>query len=258
MGEKTRYIGIVILASGALLSTLFAPPASATWGRGCQLGNEHHCYAETRWSMNGNGNGSGEEVMGLSSEIFTWAMLVPEYLSHDFVTNEQWMGDISGGWAEDGQIAGYASATEEGHEVNNDSLHWFYAFDISGEFSIFVSPSTVEGWQWHSYTEEDPGRNGNWCARLGATTVACRSGFAKYSPSVTVGEEAGTEMTPENAGEDRTGAEFTNGSWYHWGPAVNETRSYSGESEKGYMCTRNYEAYPGYIEWGTPYLKYPC
>ena len=256
--KAARYIGFALLVWGLASATVLAPVASATWGKKCSAGETHHCYALSIWEMTGSGNGGGEEVMGESSEFYTVSMLVPYWEDHDFVTNEQWMSNPAGGWAEDGQLAGYNYYTEEGHEVNDDSLHPFYAFDLHGVFTVWVDPETVEGYEWRSYTEEDPERNGTWCARFASTIVECKAGFDKYSNEVELGMEAGDEAQPENAGYARTGAQFTGGGWYHWGKEVNETRDYDDESEGAYICTRNYETIPGYIEWGTPKSKWPC
>jgi hypothetical protein len=256
--NRARLMGPALLVWGVLLASIFASTASATWGNKCELDNHHHCYATSKWKMSGSGNGGGEEVMGESSEFYTVSMLVPYWEDHSFVSNEQWMGNPAGGWAEDGQLAGYDGYTEEGHDVNGDSLHPFYAFALGEDFDVWVDPQTVEGYEWRSYTEEDPGRNGIWCARFASTTVECAAGFDKYSNEVELGMEAGDEAQPENAGDARTGAQFTGGGWYHWGKEVNETRNYYGEAEGAYMCTRNYEAIPGYIEWGTPKSKWPC
>src|ERR1700689_2162402 len=182
--KAARYIGVALLVWGLASATVLAPVASATWGKKCSAGETHHCYALSIWEMTGSGNGGGEEVMGESSEFYTVSMLVPYWEDHDFVTNEQWMSNPAGGWAEDGQLAGYNYYTEEGHEVNDDSLHPFYAFDLHGVFTVWVDPETVEGYEWRSYTEEDPERNGTWCARFESTIVECKAGFDKYSNEV--------------------------------------------------------------------------
>jgi hypothetical protein len=116
---RKRHLASLIVAFGLLLPT----SAGATWGNKCSLGNGHHCYAVAQWEMTGSGNGGGEEVKGLSSEFYTTAMLVPQWENGDFVTNEQWMSGYYGRWVEDGQVAGYNSPSEEGREVNYDSLH---------------------------------------------------------------------------------------------------------------------------------------
>jgi hypothetical protein len=260
--KKASCVSLVAVGWGLIPLMLFAPAASAEWGNSCSVGGkeENHCYALSSWEMSGNGNGSGEEVMGVSSEIYTVSMLVPYWESGDFITNEQWMINRNGGWAEDGQIAGADEPSEEGHEVNDDSLHPFWAFDHpSSGLWKWIDPQTVNGYEWRSYTEEDPGRNGTWCARFEQTIVECAAGFQKYSTLVTVGMEAGDVVQPENAGDDRTGAEFTGGGWYHWGKDRNETVHYGGSpSEASYICVRNWQAIPGYIEWGTPRSKWPC
>lgn len=259
----TRYrnAGVLALVCGLISLLVLAPSASATWGNKCSAGEGHHCYGQSTWSMTGSGSGGGEEVMGLHSEFYTISMLVPLYESGDFVTNEQWMVGPRGGWAETGEIAGYDYYTEEGQNINGYSLHYFYAFDPDGtkeNFSVYVTPWTVGGYEWHSYSVEDPNRNGEWCVKFNTTVEACHTGFAIYSVNVKVGMEAADEQQPENAGKDKTQAEFTNGPWYPWITAENETVAYGGANESAYICARNWESYPGYIEWGTPTSKWDC
>jgi hypothetical protein len=203
--------------------------------------------------MNGNGYGSGEEVMGVDSEFYTTAMLVPDWEQGiDFVSNEQWMSGPNGGWAEDGQLAGAG--------INDDALYYFYAFKVgSGELNVTPTPLNIEGYQWHNYGIEDAARNGDWCVNFNHAVEACETGFATYSPEIQVGMEAADELQPENAGKDLTGAQFTNGGWYHWGSKTqNETRAYGGASESSYICATDWEPYAGEIQWGTPKSSYPC
>src|ERR1700689_5614201 len=91
--SKGWVLTLAALVWGLLLAIVLAPAAGANWGAGCGPGDTEHCYAETTWSMSGNGKGGGEEVMGLSSEIDTVSMLVPYWEEGNFVTNEQWMGN---------------------------------------------------------------------------------------------------------------------------------------------------------------------
>jgi hypothetical protein len=252
-----------LLTSTIVAAFALAVPslASAGWGNGCSLGNGHHCYAIANWEMTGTGEGGGEEVKGLSSEIQTTAMEVPEVKENGpFVTNEQW-ADLPSGtserWIEDGQIAGYDLWTEEGREINGKSLHWFYASELGG-FLLYIAPWTKEGFTWVSYTLSDPANNGRWCAKIETSEISesCRSGFKKYATAVQVGEEAATEAKPENAGKDRTGVQHLDGNWYHWNGAAWETTDYTGtKSESAYMCVKGYEAIAGYINWGTPNNK---
>ncbi len=245
-----RYLTGLVVVSWLLLPA----SASATWGNKCSLGNVHHCYAVAEWPMTGSGNGGGEEVKGISSEFYTTAMLVPEWQQGDFVTNEQWMIGYNGRWVEDGQIAGYNSPTEEGREVNYDSLHWFYAYENTGNGSVpvYVAPWTYNGYEWRSYTLWDPGNNGTWCERIGEPQVACQSGFRKYATVAELGMEAADEQQPENGGKSRTGGQWLDGSWHHWLKANNETVDFNGDSEAGYVCVTPFEAIPGYINFGTP------
>jgi hypothetical protein len=67
----------ILYVCGAVLATVLAPTASATWGRHCSAGENHHCYGIAEWEMTGSGNGGGEEVKGISGEIATDAMSVP-------------------------------------------------------------------------------------------------------------------------------------------------------------------------------------
>jgi hypothetical protein len=261
--RRIQYASVLLCLWGAVFTTLLTPAASATWGHKCSAGNTHHCYGVAEWEMTGTGNGGGEEVKGISGEINTFAMSVPLWESNDFVTNEMWMVGPGGGWAEDGQIAGYDYYTEGGHEVNGYSLHPFYAFNIGtgGTFSIYIYPGTVGGNEWgHAYTEEDPATNGNWCARFGTTeTVACDGTYAKFATKVEGGMEAADEQQPENAGQDRIIAQWTNGTWHTWNRADYEAVDYSGESEAGYVCASNYGgSSAGYTQWGTPSSSHPC
>jgi hypothetical protein len=259
--RKLRLFKITLIAATALLSaSLFESSANAAWGNGCT--SSDHCYALTEWAMSGSGNGGGEEVMGLASEIYTTAMLVPEWAKGRFVTNEQWMVGPNGGWAEDGQLGGYDGVTEEGHEVNDDSLHWFYAFSIGepAKYSVYVAPWTVGGYEWNSYYEEDEERNGWWCARIGSEShpVACDGYFKPYATRVEMGMEAGDGEQPENAGKSRTSAQWTEGVWHRWEKAKDEVVSRERQSESGYICINKYESVPGAIEWGTPPSNWPC
>jgi hypothetical protein len=247
MAKRTKILIGLILA----LALLVPASASASWGKNCSFGGkeENHCYAIAEWLM----KNTGEEVKGVSSEIATTAMSVPNWESGDFITNEQWMSDPnSGRWVEDGQGAGFNNAHEEGREINGASLHWFYAYQTS-VFALYVAPWTYEGWTYISYTLSDPSNNGEWCEKIGTVQVACQGGFVKYSKDVEVGMEAADTSAPENAGLDRTGVQHLDGNWYHWNEAEWRTENYVGEDEKAYVCAKGYE--PGvaaYIKWGTP------
>jgi hypothetical protein len=250
MAYRRHVTGLVVM-----LALLLPASALATWGNKCSAGNGQHCYATATYEMTGSGNGGGEEVKGLSSEIATTAMSVPLWESGNFVTNEQWMSDPRGYWIEDGQIGGYNLWTEQGREVNGNSLHWFYASELGG-FIVYVAPWTYPGWTYESYTLSDPGNNGVWCAKIGATEVgeSCRSGFRKYSNNVEVGMEAGDEQQPENAGLDRTGVQWTEGNWHNWAKAKVETVHDGGSpGESAYICAKaNGSGIPGDIGWGSP------
>lgn len=230
----------------AALTVLLPASAGATWGNKCSLGSTHHCYAIAEWAMSGTGNGGGEEVKGLSSEIMTTAMSVPQWQSRDFVDDEQWMTAPSGRWVEDGQTSGNA--------IDCCSLHWFYAYQ-NGVYNEYVAPWTYEGWTWISYTLSDPENNGSWCEKIGAVQVACQGGFSKYATLVQVGMEAADEQQPENAGKDRTGVQHLDGNWYHWNGAEWVTQDYNGDAEGSYVCAKGFEAIAGYINFGTPANK---
>jgi hypothetical protein len=64
--------------------------------------------------------------------------------------------------------------------------------------------------------------------------------------------EAADEQQPENAGKDRIGVQWTDGGWHHWNTASLATVDYSGDSEAGYTCAKNYESITAYINFGTP------
>jgi hypothetical protein len=205
--------------------------------------------------MTGSGNGGGEEVKGISGEINTFAMSVPLWeLGYVFVSNEMWMVGPGGGWAEDGQIAGA--------DYDSYSLHPFYAFEVgTKELSKYIYPGTVGANEWgHAYTEEDPGTNGTWCARFGTTeVVACDGKYSKFATDVEGGMEASDETQPENAGQDRIIAQWTNDTWHTWNRAAYQAVDYSGESEAGYVCAANYGgSAAGYTQWGTPSSSHPC
>jgi hypothetical protein len=254
----------ILCVWGAVLATLLAPTASATWGRKCSVGNTHHCYGIAEWWMTGSGNGNGgEEVKGISGEIATDVMSVPLW-EHDVVTNEMWLSapESEGGWAEDGQLAGEDVSTEEGHEVNGTSIHPFYAYEPNngeGSFQVYVYPGTVAPGSWQSYSEEDIYSNGYWCAGFGFGTAACKAGYPAFATDVQVGMEAGDELQPENAGQDHIIAQYTNGTWHTWPHAEYISQNYNGESEAGYVCAANYGGSPpGYTQWGTPSSSHPC
>lgn len=254
----------ILCAWGTVLATLLTPTASATWGNKCSAGNGHHCYGIAEWSMSGSGNGGGEELKGISGEIASDAMSVPLWEKGDFVTNEMWMDapESEGGWAEDGQIAGYDYSTEEGHEVNGYSLHPFYAYEPNngaGAFEIYISPGTFAAGSWESYSEEDIYTNGVWCAGFPAGTAACKGGYPAFATDVQVGMEAADERQPENAGQDHIIRQNTTGTWETWPHATYESEDYNGESEAGYVCAANYgHLAPGYTQWGTPSSSHPC
>jgi hypothetical protein len=248
---------------GAVLATLLASTASATWGNKCSAGNGHHCYGIAEWSMTGSGNGGGEELKGISGEIASYAMSVPLWESHDFITNEMWLNapPAEGGWAEDGQIAGYDYYTEDFNEVNGYSLHPFYAYGENNGtgFTIYIYPETVAADSWQSYSEEDTNTNGYWCAGFGFGTAACKGGYPAFSTDVQVGMEAADERQPENEGQDHIIAQYTNGTWHAWPQAKYRSVDHAGESEAGYVCAANYGGLsPGYTQWGTPSSSYPC
>lgn len=251
MIRRATIFGIVI--SGLLLPAT----ASATWGKNCKFGNEHHCYAVAEWSMSGSGEGGGEEVKGVSSELETTSMHVPLWENGDFITNEQWMVDTRGDWAEDGQIGGYNSATEEGREVNGTSLHWFYAYEEPyNGFGIFVAPWTYEGFTPIQYTLWDPENNGWWCEKIELVQVSCQTSFKKYATDIEVGMEAADEEQPENAGRVyTTGAQHLNGGWYNWNSAEWRTVNYNGENESAYVCATGWKEIAAYIRFGTPNNK---
>jgi hypothetical protein len=240
----------VLLA--ALMVLLVPASASAAWGNDCQQGDPNHCYALADYKMTGSGNGGGEEVMGLSSEIATTAMNVPQWEYGAYVTNEQWMAHFqTNRWIEDGQQAGEPEATEEGREVNGQSLHWFYAFESSYGYSEYVAPWTYPGFTFESYTLSDPGSNGTWCEKIGEVQVACQGGFPKYATEVQVGMEAADEVRPSNSGKDHTGVQWTEGNWHHWAKARLRTFRPVEHTEEGVVCASPYESIPGYINFGT-------
>jgi hypothetical protein len=230
--------------------------ASATWAGGkCSVSSEDHCYGVASWEMSGSGEGGGEEVKGLSSEIITSAMQVPLWYEGDFVDDEQWMTGKYGHWVEDGQTAGNNVAEEEGREVNGTSLHWFYAYD-NGSYNEYVAPWTYEGWTPIQYTLWDPENNGSWCEKIEKVQVACQSGFRKYATTVEVGMEAADEEAPENAGwVHSTGVQHLDGNWYTWNKAEWETVNYHRESVSAYVCTVGYQGIAAYVDWATPNNK---
>lgn len=253
----------ILCVCGVVLATVLAPTASATWGRHCSAGENHHCYGIAEWAMTGSGNGTGEEVKGISGEIATDIMSVPLWENGDFITNEMWLNapEAEGGWAEDGQIAGYDYHTEEGHEVNGSSLHPFYAYQENNGpgFSIYIYPGTVAAGSWQPYSEEDPSLNGYWCAGFGFGTAACKGGYPEFATDVQVGMEAADERQPQNAGQDHIIAQYTEGTWHTWPHAEYLSEYYYGESEAGYICAANYGGLaPGYTQWGTPSSSHPC
>jgi hypothetical protein len=209
--------------------------------------------------MSGSGNGGGEEVKALSSQILTTVMNVPFWEEGAFVDDEQWMVDEHNigksnsyvHWIEDGQTAGNNYYTEEGREVNDDSLHWFYAYE-NGHYVEYVAPWTFPGWTWISYTLSDPSNNGSWCEKIEETQVACQSGFSKYANAVEVGMEAADQAQPENSGKDQTVVQHVNGDWYYWNEAKWSTVGPGDESEAGAMCVTGYEDIAGYVNFATP------
>jgi hypothetical protein len=211
--------------------------------------------------MSGAGNGGGEEVKALSSQILTTVMNVPLWEDGDFVTNEHWMLDEhdfrSGSdpyvhWVEDGQMAGADDPTEEGREINDDSLHWFYAYDVGHGVVPYVAPWTFPGWTWISYTLSDPDNNGSWCEKIEETQVACQGGFPKYANAVEVGMEAADEAQPENSGKDETNVQHVNGDWYWWNEARWSTVGNGDESEAGVTCVTGYGGDAGWVNFATP------
>jgi hypothetical protein len=247
MWQSRLLVGLAVA-----VSLLVPASANAVWGNNCQWSAAHHCYAKAEWKMKGSGSGGGEEVKGLSSEINTTAMWVPNWETQSFVSNEQWMANWKQNrWVEDGQTAGENKQTEEGREVNGQSLHWFYAYNNASGYAEYVAPWTYPGWTWISYTLSDPGNNGSWCEKIGTVQVACQGGFTKYATDVQVGMEAADELRPENSGKDRTGVQHLDGNWYHWNQAQWETVNNDGTSEAGVVCVGGYEAIAGYINFGT-------
>jgi hypothetical protein len=244
-----------ILSVLAFVACLVVPTsANATWANNCsQYGP--HCYALADWKMKGSGSGGGEEVKGLSSEINTTAMSVPLWEGKAFVDDEQWMAQYqTNKWVEDGQMAGGNYQTEEGREVNGQSLHWFYAFNTGNIYSEYEAPWTYPGWTWISYTLSDPGSNGSWCEKIGTVQVACQGGFSKYGTEVQVGMEAADEVRPENSGKDRTGVQHLDGNWAYWNKAEWWMWNAAGSTkdEQGYgICTTGFENIAGYVNWGT-------
>ena len=81
MRKGTHTVGLIVV-----LLLLLPASAMATWGNKCSLGNAQHCYSIASYEMTGTGKGGGEEVKGLSSEIATTAMNVPQWENGDFVT----------------------------------------------------------------------------------------------------------------------------------------------------------------------------
>jgi hypothetical protein len=260
MRRSLRNSSVALACASGLLAIL-APSASATWGNKCSYGEGHHCYAIAEWEMDGNGYGSGEEVNGVVASMYTTAMVVPLFEQGDFVNNETWMIGPGGGWEETGQAAGHNYYTEEGHNINDDSLHYFYAWEIGPEkrYEQYITPWTVEGYEWHGYSVEDPERNGRWCVKFYTATEACEGTFATYGTTVQVGMEAADEQQPENAGKDESLTEFTNGNWYPWGSATRHlTEAYGGANESSYICIVQNGSDPGNVQWGAPKSKQPC
>jgi hypothetical protein len=247
----------LLLALVSVVLMLNPVTAHAEWGNGCRYELPRHCYAQARWKMSGSGEGGGEEVKGLLSEINTTVMLVPGWEHGYFVTNEQWASfHPSEYWVEDGQIAGYDYHTEEGHEVNDDSLHWFFAWFGIGGFQKYVAPWTYAGWTWVSYGLADPDDNTEWCFKIGEPWIGCTTagmyGFPKYANEVTVGAETADEAQPETSAKDRTTVQHLNGDWYDWNTATWQTESHEHANESAWLCVTAYGDVAGDINFATP------
>jgi len=224
----------VILA--CIVGILVLPAsASASWGSHC-TNHLPHCYALAYWPM----EKAGEEVKGLSSNIYTTAMNVPDWNAEgeNFVSNEEWAKFPLDHeyWVEAGQIAG-------GVTESNNIMHWFYAWDNSTGLHRYFSPYRVEGYTWNTYTLTSTGKE-SWCATIGSTQVSCGlSGVGNVSKEVEVGMEATGETEPENSGHDQTSVQHMNGNWYHWNEADWWTESHT--------CVSLYEWIAGNINFGT-------
>jgi hypothetical protein len=212
---------------------------AASWGEGCSLADNHHCYSLAEWSMGGS-----EEVEGTETEQKTTNMNVPGYAAGDFVDNEEWASfPGTGHWVEIGQSAGEL--------VSCCSLFWFYAFNGPNGYYQYTAPPYT--WEvtpntWNNYGMQSIG-NGVWCFDVGPSweqQVACEGGFPTYSKLLQDGLEVAAETKPVNAGSVVANATFTNGTIHTWKKDVEYTTT------RG-LCVSRYTPvnYPGNINYGT-------
>lgn len=233
----------VILAAlaAAVIICAWSSPASAEWGTGC---NEYsnHCYGLADWTM----GPPGEQVLGMTSWMFTEQMNVGEWWRSAFVDDEEWFAQPSiGYWAESGQESGWGAG---GHDCC--SLRWFYAYkDVHG-YGAYESPYVLPPSPPNQYLIKLSGASA--CFEVDSNPVGCvAGGFLSASKEVQVGMEAAQEGEPTNWGHDETAVEWTDQTWHHWNSATYKAMNYAKQYTAHVCVGQNGYPYAGWAAWGT-------
>lgn len=193
-----------MLVTLALLAGSVAASAAAAASSRCGKESTPHdeqCFAVDDWLMTGH-----EAVAGSSIQINSFDANVPGWASGDFVANESWATfDEGKHWVAVGQYAG-------GY-WDEDSLHYFWAFENAEGYNEEDFAGGPEPNTWNTYTLQYANKPRTWNIFINGANVASATGLGTTSNNL----QAGLVMTNtniKNSGETATARSYnTHGAW---------------------------------------------
>ncbi|MGH2853949.1 MAG: hypothetical protein ACRDLF_07130 [Solirubrobacteraceae bacterium] len=220
---------------------------AATWGSGCKITENYHCYVLATWGMTGS-----EEVEATQEEQKTTTMNVPESANGDFVDMEEWVLFSNG--------TKYVEAGQEGGAHKGCcTIWWFWALTYGpnpGEYFAYEGPpytweipyNVYAHYEWKSINPT----NATWCLIIGPnweTQYACYTGFSVYTKDLEAGGEIATEQKPSFAGSQLVNGQWLNGTYKGWSFASYGTIGPKGSAPG--LCYGYIGPTPGDMNYGT-------
>ena len=193
----------VLVALAALLSSWTAASTAGAYSRcGKETApRDEQCYAVDDWLMTGH-----EAVAGSSIQINSFSANVPGWASGDFVANESWATFAEGKrWVASGQYAG-------GY-WNEDSLHYFWAFQNEEGYNEEEFAGGPEPNTWNTYTMQYANKPDTWNIFINGTNVASATGLGTTSNNLQTGLVM-TNTNIKNSGETADARSYgVHGAW---------------------------------------------